>query len=152
MTGDSTGFLRAGERGAVAGGSQLNSATGTFTWAPGVGFVGTYDLAFVARRTASARDVRIVIYPKGRGLVGPQVVIDARVQHDVAQPFLIGGWAADLDAARGLAWRRCTSGRIRWRRGAGLPRRDRLGGARPDVATVHGEQFRASGFGWSCKA
>ena len=44
-------------------GSRLDAATGAFTWSPGVGFVGTYDLVFVrsageqaspARRCASS--------------------------------------------------------------------------------------------------
>ena len=41
-------------------GAQIDPATGIFTWAPGVGFVGRYDLALDGHR------VRIVLHPKGR--------------------------------------------------------------------------------------
>ena len=51
-----TGHLRVGDGLApLPVGSQLDAATGVFTWAPGVGFVGTYDLVFV--RWAGARAV-----------------------------------------------------------------------------------------------
>jgi hypothetical protein len=40
-------------------GSQLDPTTGEFTWAPGAGFVGSYDFVFGSER------VRIVIQPKG---------------------------------------------------------------------------------------
>ena len=110
--------LQLGTRGAHAGylrtseglaplpvGSRLDADTGVFTWAPGVGFVGAYDLVFVqARRRAQSarREVRIILQPKGSGSVGPQVVIDTpRAQQDVEQPFMLGGWAADLDATAG---------------------------------------------------
>ncbi len=73
-----------------------------------------------------------------------QVAIDTpRAQQDVGQPFLLAGWAADLDAATGTGidtlhvWAYPATG------GApvflGTPA---LGGARPDVAAVHGDQFR----------
>ncbi len=63
---------------------------------------------------------------------------------------MLAGWAADLDAAAGTGiatlhvWAYPPTG------GApvflGTPT---LGGARPDVAAVHGDQFRESGFGLS---
>ena len=40
-------------------GSRLDPATGTFTWQPGVAFVGAYDFVFGGRR------VRIVLEPRG---------------------------------------------------------------------------------------
>jgi hypothetical protein len=51
-------------------GSHLAAETGQFTWAPGVGFVGTYDLVFLrgtARRGAVRQEVRIVLRPKNTG-------------------------------------------------------------------------------------
>jgi hypothetical protein len=77
-----------------------------------------------------------------------QVAIDTpRSQQDVGQPFLLAGWAADLDSAVGTGidtvhvWAYPATG------GApvflGTPA---LGGVRPDVAAVHGEQFREAGF------
>ena len=98
---------------------------------------------------ASRRDVRILLAPKGSGLVGPQVVIDSpRSQQDVAQPFVLAGWAADLSAAQGTgiatvhAWAYPLTGGPPVFLGATA-----YGGARPDVAAVHGDEFEASGFG-----
>ena len=86
-------------------GSRLDHTTNTFTWAPGVGFVGRYDFVFVraaSGRIVSRREVRIILHPKGRGSVGPQVVIDVpRARATVDSPFMIGGWAIDLDAMDG---------------------------------------------------
>ncbi len=150
-----TGHLRVGEELApLPIGSQLDAATGRFTWAPGVGFVGSYDVVFVrwaGARAVARHELRIILAPKGRGHVGVQVAIDVpRAQQDVQQPFLLAGWAADLDAAAGTGidtlhvWAYPSTG------GApvfvGTPA---LGGARPDVAAVHGEQFRESGFALS---
>src|SRR5262249_33661356 len=49
-------------------GSHLNTSTGAFTWMPGVGFYGVYDLVFVRwiDGVASARqDVRITLNAQG---------------------------------------------------------------------------------------
>ena len=133
-------------------GSRLDSRTGRFTWSPGVGFVGTYDLVFVrsaGERMIARRDVRFILQAKGSGHVGAQVVIDTpRSQQDLAQPFLLGGWAADLDATAGTG--------IDTRHVGAYPLAGgppvflgtaTYGGARPDVAAVHGDQFHASGYG-----
>jgi hypothetical protein len=132
-------------------GSQLDATTGSFTWAPGVGFVGTYDLVFVRwvdGRAVARHEVRIILAPKGRGHVGVQVAIDIPRSHqDVGQPFLLAGWAADLDAATGTGidtlhvWAYPATGGAPVFLGTAA-----LGGVRPDVAAVHGEQFRAAGF------
>jgi hypothetical protein len=151
--GDHTGYLRT-----PAGlaplpiGSRLDPATKTFTWAPGVGFVGRYDFVFVRSlggRTISRRDIRIVLHPKGRGAVGPQVVVDVpAADAAVHQPFMIGGWAIDLDAPEGTgvttlhAWAFPVAGGAPIFLGATA-----YGGARPDVAAVHGPHFKESGFG-----
>ena len=99
-----TGHLRVGDGLApLPVGAQLDAATGWFTWAPGVGFVGSYDLVFVrwaGARPVARHEVRVILAPKGRGHVGVQVAIDTpRSQQDVGQPFVLAGWAADLDAA-----------------------------------------------------
>ena len=55
-------------------GSHLDQTTGVFTWAPGVGFVGTYDFVFVRSDVTSAamrREVRVILQPKGSGLRRP---------------------------------------------------------------------------------
>jgi hypothetical protein len=78
-----------------------------------------------------------------------QVAIDLpRAQQDVEQPFVLAGWAADLDAEVGTgiatlhAWAYPLAGGPPVFLGA-----TSHGGARPDVAAVHGDQFEASGFG-----
>ena len=133
-------------------GSRLDAATNSFTWAPGVGFVGRYDVVFVrllSGRAVARREVRVILHPKGRGAVGPQVVIDTpRANATVESPFMVGGWAADLDAAEGTgvtslhAWAYPDRGRPPVFLGATA-----YGGARPDVAAVHGDRFKDSGFG-----
>ena len=133
-------------------GSRLDTPTNTFTWAPGVGFVGRYDLVFlrsIGGRAVSRREVRVILYAKGRGAVGPQVVIDLPKAHAIVQqPFMIGGWAADLDAALDTgvatihAWAYPSSGGAPIFLGAMV-----YGGVRADVAAVHGDQFKDSGFG-----
>ena len=81
------------------------SATGEFSWQPGVGFVGPYDFVFVRSidaRPASRQDVRIVLNPKSSGRVGPQVTIDTPTPYrNVGQPFVLAGWAVDLDDETG---------------------------------------------------
>ena len=133
-------------------GSHLDGRTGVFTWAPGVGFVGAYDLVFVrwdGTAAVARHEVRIILAPKGSHLVGPQVVIDApRSQQDVGQPFHLGGWAVDLNAAHGTgiatlhAWAYPLTGGPPVFLGA-----TSYGGARPDVAATHGDQFAESSFG-----
>jgi hypothetical protein len=147
-----TGYLRVGDAlSALPAGSRLDMATGQFTWAPGVGFVGSYNLVFVrwiGTQAVARHEVRFILAPKGRGHVGVQVVVDAPpARQDVGQPFVLSGWAADRDAASGTgidtvhAWAYPAAG------GSpvflGTPT---LGGVRSDVAAVHGEQFREAGF------
>jgi hypothetical protein len=155
LAGRYTGHLRVGDSlASLPVGSALDADTGVFTWTPGVGFVGAYDLVF-ARWTGGApvsrQEVRIILAPKGSGLVGPQVVIDTPAwQQDVPQPFIVAGWAADLRAAAGTgvatlhAWAYPLAGGPPVFLGATA-----YGGARPDVAAVHGDEFRDSGFGLS---
>jgi hypothetical protein len=147
-----SGYLRVGDGLApLPVGSRLDATSGWFTWAPGVGFVGTYELVFVrwaGAQALSRHEVRVILAPKGRGFVGVQVVIDTpRPQQRVTQPFLLGGWVADLDAPVGAGidtvhvWAYPAAG--------GPPvfiGTPALGGGRPDVAAVYGDQFRSAGF------
>jgi Tol biopolymer transport system component len=151
--GDVAGYLRtASGLTPLPIGSRLDPATNVFTWAPGVGFVGPYNFVFVRSRNGRAvsrREVRIILHPKGRGAVGPQVVIDVpRANAAVSSPFMIGGWAVDLDAPEGTgvttlhAWAFPSTGGAPIFLGATA-----YGGARPDVAAIHGDRFKESGFG-----
>ena len=132
-------------------GSRLDPATGTFVWQPGVGFVGSYDLAFLRQEGGRMvrQDVRIVLNPKGSNRVGPQLVVDvAPGPREDATNGIVAGWAADLDSPDGTgiqmihAWA--------YPRGGGAPlfvADVSYGGSRPDVAAVFGERFRDSGYG-----
>jgi len=136
---------------ALPSGSQLNGETGEFTWSPGAGFVGAYDLLFVRwsqGRPAARHEVRIILHPKGSGHVGSQVTIDAPTEPTVSQPFMLGGWAGDLDAEAGTGvdtihvWAYPLTGEAPIFLGT-----PDYGGARPDVAAVHGDRFGESGYG-----
>jgi hypothetical protein len=148
-----TGFVRAGDSlNELPAGSRLNAETGEFTWSPAAGFVGTYDLLFVRRvngQVIARIEVRFVLHPKGSGHTGARAVIDTpQVEQEVASAFMLAGWAADLNADAGTG----VSGLHVWAyptNGAapiflGTPD---YGAARPDVAAVHGEAFRPSGYG-----
>jgi hypothetical protein len=140
-------------------GSQIDPVTGTFTWHPGVGFVGAYDLVL------GGRDVRIVLNPKGSGRVGPQTVIDVPLppnrlrqgfggqeggSHEIANldSILVAGWAADLDSTVDTGvdtvhvWAYPVEGGDPIFAGAAD-----YGGLRPDVAAVYGDRFARSGYG-----
>jgi hypothetical protein len=148
-----TGHLRVG-RGLVPlpAGSALNASTGEFTWAPGVGFVGAYDLVFVrwsGELPLARHDVRVVLNAKGSARVGPQTVIDMPARgSEMTGPFLVAGWAADLDEAFGAGidavhvWAYPTAGGDPIWIGAAA-----WGGTRPDVAAIHGDRFLRTGYG-----
>jgi hypothetical protein len=136
-------------------GSSLNAATGAFTWIPGVGFVGTYDLVFVrwsGGQAVARQEVRIVLNPKGSNRVGPQTVIDVPSLTQgtavVGPSFVLAGWAADLDSTvdRGVdtvhVWAYPATGDDPIWIGAAT-----YGGARPDVAAVYGDRFLTTGYG-----
>lgn len=124
-------------------GSRLDPVTGAFVWQPGVGFIGSYDLAFVRHAGGQLvrQDVRIVLNPKGSNRIGPQIVVDSVGQ-------VVAGWAADLDsqADRGIdlihVWAYPAAG--------GHPvfvGEASYGGERPDVAAIYGHRFHATGYG-----
>jgi hypothetical protein len=144
------GHLRVGdELVALPVGSRIDPITGTFTWQPGVGFLGAYDFML------DGRDVRIVLNAKGGGrTAGPQVMIDlpsADAREVSSQSFVVAGWAADLDSridggvgavhiwaypiVNGSAADPIFLGAAAF------------GGARPDVAIVYGDRFGSSGYG-----
>jgi hypothetical protein len=147
------GHLRNADRLApLPAGAQLNPATGRFTWTPGAGFIGNYDLVFVrslSGRPLARYEVRFALRPKSSGFTGMQVTIDRpRTQQDVTQPFILSGWAADLSTDSGETgvgglhvWAYPLTGGAPTFLGTA-----RYGAVRADVADVHGEQFRASGF------
>lgn len=147
-----TGYVRAGGiLRALPIGSWFDEETGVFVWQPGAGFVGAYDLVFVrwaAGHAIARQELRVVLNPKGSGRVGPQVMIDTpTAQQEVGQPFTVAGWAIDLDADGDPGvdavhvWAYPLDGSAPLFVGQATS-----GGARPDVAAVHGDGFRASGY------
>ena len=128
-------------------GSRIDPRTGSFTWLPGVGFTGPYELEFDT--AAGSRRVRVVLHPKQSNRVGPQVVIDAPTANQiVGDSFVVAGWAADLDAGDGTGidtvhvWAYPVGGGKPVFLGAAD-----YGGVRPDVAAVYGDRVEGSGYG-----
>ena len=129
-------------------GAQIDPVTGTFTWQPGVGFLGTFDFLL------AGREIRVVIDPKSSGRVGPQVVIDVPSAGGAgvsSQGFVVAGWAADLDATidGGVdvvhlwAYPIVDGQRAEPVFLGAAP----VDGARPDVALIYGGRFGRSGYG-----
>jgi hypothetical protein len=147
-----SGYLRSGaDLLPLPIGSSLDAATGELAWQPGVGFVGSYDFVFIRStdgHAVSRQEVRIVLHPKASGHVGSQIVIDTPTrQQDVGQPFVLAGWAIDLDDEVGTGidalhvWAYPLAGGDPIFVGVAA-----YGGARPDVAALHGNRFKPSGF------
>jgi hypothetical protein len=126
-------------------GSSLDSQTGLFSWEPAAGFVGSYDLAFLATAadgTTLIASVRVVIGPSVR------LWIDAPPTDVVLQqPFELTGWALDLAAADGTD---IETVQVRALPTAGgsmvLVGTTATDEARPVVAAIYGGQFVNSGF------
>lgn len=77
------------------------------------------------------------------------MVIDTPApQQAVGQPFVLAGWAADLDAPGNTGidavhvWAYPLTGEAPIFVGTAM-----LGGARPDVAAIHGDAFKRTGYG-----
>jgi hypothetical protein len=149
--------MRVGEHlGPLPIGSRLDETTGAFTWMPGVGFVGSYDLVFVrwqGGRAVARQDVRFVLHPKGSNRVGPQVMIDTPawgVEFGFGQSILVAGWAIDLDDTVGTG----VSTVHVWAYPVTDAGHDApiflgvaaYGGQRPDVGAIFGERFTASAY------
>jgi hypothetical protein len=152
--GTSAGYLNAnGTLRPLPPGGQLNTATGQFTWVPGPGYIGTYDLVFVQGSSQVA--VEVTIEPKSTITAGlMRGIIDVPTPSaSVGGAFTVAGWALDL-----AAWHGAGVGAVHvW-----AQRRDAAGAApvflgpaslgvsRPDVATAFGKQFDRAG--WSLAA
>jgi hypothetical protein len=125
-------------------GSQLRD--GTFTWAPGVGFVGDYNLVFVS--DVGQVSVVVTIFPDDEGPRIETHVDQPRVDRMQGGTLRLTGWAADL-----TSWQGSGVGAVhvwalpQW---GGQPQflgAAELGQSHPDVASAAGAQFEQSG--WS---
>ncbi|MDO8836333.1 MAG: hypothetical protein Q7V01_12100, partial [Vicinamibacterales bacterium] len=133
-------------------GSQLDAASGRFTWMPGPGYVGTYRMVFI--RGAGQIPVDVTVRPTraaGPGEPEIQMYLDTPFTGQVVgQAFTVAGWALDPQAAIGTGIPEVHV----WARRRDMPAAPALflgaatlGGARPDVAATHGTQFGKAGFG-----
>lgn len=158
-------FPAAGRRcrpaeGALPIGAQFNRSSGTFTWAPGPGFLGDYALPFVCTSSTGAVErvpltVSIVPRrPRGPRAAAPRVVIDTPRRDDrIDGAFRVAGWALDEAAQQGTGivtlhvWAYPVT-----RSGYGQPvflGVAAYGGERPDVGRIYGERFAPTGFSLS---
>ena len=133
-------------------GSQVDPATGLFTWGPLVGYIGPYDLVFL--NGDGVIRVRVTLQPKSSetaGLMRGYIDVPA-TRATVTGSFTVGGWALDLGAWQGngvsaihvWAQRLDTSAAPSQFLGTA-----QLGQLRPDVAAAFGAQFDRTGWGLS---
>ena len=145
------GYLRAnGALQPLPPGSQLDRSTGTFTWTPGPGYIGTYELVFL--QGATQLSVAVTIEPKSSVAAGQmQGWIDLPgARATVAGRFMVAGWALDTGA-----WQGSGIGAVHvWARRRDVPAASPiflgaagLGVERPDVAAAFGWQFDRAGWG-----
>jgi hypothetical protein len=146
------GYLAAnGELHDLPPGSHLEAATGYFTWAPGVGYYGTYRLTFV--RAGEPIAVDVTIRPAAAAAPGEaeiRMYVDTPIDREVVSgPLTVAGWALDpqatvgsgIDAVHVWTVRADVAGSEPVFLGAAA-----LGGTRPDVGTAFGPSFGTAGF------
>jgi hypothetical protein len=122
-------------------GSSLDAKAGVFYWAPGPGFLGNFDLAFVQGSSERAVNVRVTVGPPMR------TVIDAPAPGYVSQPFAVSGWTIDLAGQEGTGidtvhvWAHPIGGETPIFLGVAA-----YGDARPDVGKLYGASFTQSSY------
>jgi len=90
------GYQLAGsERRPLPAGSSLDAASGVFYWQPAAGFLGGFDLLFVAPNRSMV-PVRVVVGPPVRMSVDTPTADET-----VSAPFTVAGWAVDLASEDG---------------------------------------------------
>ena len=132
-------------------GSALDTTRGVFTWAPGLGYLGTYRLVFVRGDERLVFDVTIRPKESAAPDAGsiPMAVDTPRSAETVHGTISITGWAIDP-----LAWHGSGVNAVHvWAERLDVPESSpqflgaaALGGARPDVAQVYGAMFSHPGF------
>ncbi|MEX1126971.1 MAG: Ig-like domain-containing protein [Vicinamibacterales bacterium] len=141
------GYVRVnGERRPLPAGSALERDQ--FTWAPGPGFVGAYELTFTTPTREIPVRVSIVAAETREGQIRSWIDTPS-TGLVVERGFQVAGWALDLAAWNGTgigavhvwAIRRDSSERATFLGIAGLQ------GRRPDVAAHFGAQFERAGWG-----
>jgi hypothetical protein len=114
-----------------------------FYWQPAAGFLGSYDLLFVADAPGGPQQtlVRVVVGPPMR------MAIDTPRSGQVDRSFEVAGWALDLAAPEGTdvdtvhLWAYPAGGAAAIFLGVAS-----IGDERPDVAATYGAQFARSSY------
>jgi hypothetical protein len=132
-------------------GSRLDPATGQFTWAPGMGYLGTYRLAFVRGRELILVEVTIrPVPPAAAGEPEIRMAVDLpRGGENLSGAITVAGWALDPQASIGSGVDALHVWAQRTDMPAAAPQflgAAALGGVRPDVARVYGPTFDTAGF------
>jgi hypothetical protein len=132
-------------------GSHLDIETGVFTWSPGLGYFGTYRLAFSRGGEHVAVDVTIRPMPQAAsGQNAIRMSIDVpRSGAAVSGAITVAGWALDPEAWTGSGIDAVHVWAQRVDLAAAAPQflgAAALAGARPDVAQVYGPTFGTAGF------
>jgi len=131
-------------------GSNLDAATGVFTWAPGLGFLGTYRLVFLNGPTQIPVDVVLQPEVASDGHSEIRLHVDTpTASQEVARTFQVAGWAFDPKAFTGSG-----IGAVHvWARrmdvptvGASFVGEARLGVDRPDVGAAFGPGAARAGY------
>ena len=146
------GFLvRGGELHALPSGMTLDTRRGVLHWLVAPGLQGTLELAFVREEGGvPVERLRLQVHVDASARSTWRMSVDAPIADTtVMQPFVVGGWALDIDATTGSGvdavdiWAYPESG-------AGatpiLLGSSESGGSRPDVGKIFGDQFARSGF------
>jgi hypothetical protein len=137
-------------------GAQFDATARQFTWHPGPGFVGQYDLVFVrsaAGHPVAQVDVTITLLATGARRA-PHVVIDTpQPAATLPRAFLVAGWAFDGRATDGTGidevevWAYADDGSNPIYLGQAT-----MGGSRLDVAAVYGARAGSSGYQFAVRA
>ena len=135
-----------GDRRALPLGSSLDERAGVFFWQPAAGFLGSYDLEFIARHTDGQQAL-----VRANVVVGPSVrmMIDTpQAGSTLPSSFVVAGWAIDLAAADGGG----VDAVHVWAYPVGVAGAPIFvgaadyGGIRADVGGVFGDRFVSSGW------
>jgi cytochrome c peroxidase len=130
-------------------GSQLDAAAGVFTWAPGPGYLGTYELAFVADDGRGSRVVVTLAPPPDAGPALRWNLDAPRHGGQQRGSLHVAGWGLDTGAFTGAGvaavhvWARRvdTAGASATFVGSA-----QLNVRRPDVEALYGSRFHRAGF------
>jgi hypothetical protein len=133
-------------------GSRIDAATGTFSWHPVLGYVGTYELTFL-RQDGTQLPLAVTLETSGPTEGHLEMALERpAADAAVSGAFSVEGWALDTGA-----WQGTGVGAVHvWAQRLDVPAAApeflgaaTLGGARPDIAATYGESFERAGWALS---